>query len=49
MQPMFGNELDGTVSWKGGDLSKLSRKPARIRFILNDADIYAFHFAKAHL
>ena len=30
-------ELDG-----GGDLSSLAGKPVRLRFVMKDADLYAF-------
>jgi hypothetical protein len=43
MQPLFGDELDRTVAWNGGsDLSRLIGKPVRLRFVLKDADIFAF-------
>ncbi len=42
---MFGDEIEGAVSWKGGgDLSALAGRPARLRFTLKDADVYAFRF-----
>lgn len=42
----IGNELDRVVSWKGGaDVSSLAGKPVRIRFVLKDADVFAFQFA----
>lgn len=42
----FGDELDRIVSWKSGtDVSELSGKPVRLRFVLKDADLYSFHFA----
>ena len=41
----FGDEIDGKVSWNGGgDVSALAGKPVRLRFVLKDADIYAFKF-----
>lgn len=41
----FGDEIDGKVSWNGGgDVSSLAGKPVRLRFLLKDADIYAFKF-----
>lgn len=45
--PIFGDSLDRTVSWKGvEDLSALAGKPIKIRFILREADIYSFVFEK---
>ena len=41
----FGDEIDGKVSWNGGgDVSSLAGKPVRLRFLLKDADVYAFKF-----
>ena len=46
MDPMYGDELDEAVSWKGGaDLSALQGKPVRLRVALKDADLFAFRFA----
>jgi hypothetical protein len=43
MEELFGDELDAIVKWKSGeDLSKLIGKPVRFRFVLHDADLYAF-------
>jgi hypothetical protein len=45
-QQQIGNELDRVVSWKGsGDVSSLAGKPVRLRFVLKDADVFAFQFA----
>lgn len=42
----FGDEIGGKVSWnEGGDVGALAGKPIRLRFVLKDADIYAFKFA----
>jgi hypothetical protein len=44
---MFADEIEGAVRWEGGsDVSSLAGKPIRLRFKLNDADIYAFKFNK---
>ena len=43
--PTFGDSLDRTISWQGKtDTSSLAGKPVRLRFQLNDADVYAFQF-----
>ncbi len=43
----FGDEVERTIHWKNGaDVSKLAGKPVRLRFVLNDADLYAFRFAR---
>ncbi len=42
---MFADEIEGAVAWEGGgDVSGLAGKEVRLRFELNDADIYAFKF-----
>ena len=42
----FGDEIDGKVSWNGGgDVSALAGRQVRLRFVLKDADVYAFKFA----
>jgi len=42
---MFADEIEGPVAWQGGgDVSSLAGKPVRLRFRLNNADIYAFKF-----
>lgn len=43
---LFGDELDGAVRWtKATELPALKDQPVRLRFVLNDADIYALRFA----
>lgn len=42
--PITGDHIERHVSWKGGDLSRLAGKPVRVRFELNDADLFAFQF-----
>jgi hypothetical protein len=42
---IFGDRLEQTVEWKqGSDLSKLAGQPIRLRFVLQDADLYAIRF-----
>ena len=42
---MFADEIEGPVAWEGGgDVSSLAGKPVRLRFWMNDADLYAFKF-----
>ncbi|MFB3829070.1 MAG: hypothetical protein ACE15B_20045 [Bryobacteraceae bacterium] len=39
------NDINRTVTWKGSsDVSALAGKPIRLRFLLHDADLYAFQF-----
>lgn len=45
MDPMYGDELDETVAWKGGaDLLALQGKAVRLRVALRDADLFALRF-----
>ena len=45
--PIFGDTIERTVTWKnGGDVSSLAGKAVRLRFVLQDADVYAFQFAE---
>ncbi len=42
---IIGDEIDRTVSWKGGsDVSSLASKPIRLRFVMRDADLYSMRF-----
>lgn len=42
---IFGDELERPVGWKNGaDVSKLAGKPVRLRFVMKDADLFAFSF-----
>ena len=41
----FGDEIDGKATWDGGgDVGALAGKAVRLRFVLKDADIFAFKF-----
>lgn len=43
---LYGDALEQPVPWKvGADLGPLAGRPVRLRFVLNDADVYAFRFA----
>ena len=42
---LLGDDLERTVRWSGGpDVSQLAGTPVRLRFVLHDADLYAFQF-----
>ena len=42
---MFGDEIEGVFKWNdGGDLGRLAGTAVRLRFVLMDADLYAFRF-----
>lgn len=46
MDPLFGDELDGGATWRGGsDLTALSGQPVRLRFVMQDADLFALRFS----
>ncbi|GAB4323861.1 MAG: hypothetical protein Kow0059_19280 [Candidatus Sumerlaeia bacterium] len=40
-EEIFGDEIERPVVWKGGDVLPAVR-PLRLRFVLRDADLYAF-------
>ena len=41
----FGDQIEGIFSWNGdGDLGRLAGTTVRLRFVLKDADLYAFRF-----
>lgn len=45
---MIGDEIDRTVSWKqGADVSRFAGQPVRLRFVLHDADLFAFRFGNS--
>ena len=42
---IVGDRVNRIVSWEGGtDLSRLAGKPVRLRFTMEDADLYAMRF-----
>jgi hypothetical protein len=45
--PLFGDTIERTVTWQnGGDVSAIAGQSVRLRFALQDADVYAFHFVE---
>jgi len=45
--PIFGDDLERPVRWgggAGGSLAPLAGRPVRLRFILEDAGVFAFRF-----
>ena len=43
--PLFGDTVDRVMGWKGSpNLAKFAGRAVRIRFALNDANVYAFQF-----
>ena len=44
---VFGDSVDRLVTWKGDrTLADLAAQPIRLRFVLKDANLYAFQFAE---
>lgn len=43
-EEIYGDEIEHEVTWDGPDVSKLAGKPIRLRFVLRDADLFAFGF-----
>ena len=44
---LFGDTTEQVVTWKGhSEVSQLAGQPIRLRFVLKDADLFSFHFAK---
>ena len=42
---IYGDEIEHLVTWNGqSDLSTLAGRPIRLRFVLRDADLFAFGF-----
>ncbi len=47
-EELFGDTLDRRVKWKSNsDLTSLNGQAVRLRFVLHDADLYAFQFRDA--
>jgi len=47
-QPVYGDALERRVTWKNGsDVSALQGRPVRLRFVLQDADLFALRFVPA--
>ena len=47
---LSGDALDAVATWsKDADLESLAGQPLRLRFVLNDAELFAFRFSKAHI
>jgi hypothetical protein len=44
--PISGDFVDRTVAWKGGSLTALAGKPVRLRFVLQQADLFALQFVR---
>ena len=43
--PLVGDEIEGVVRWRHGrDLGTLSGRKVRVRYVLQDADLYSMQF-----
>ncbi len=46
---IFGDSIERIVTWKqGNDVARLVGTPVRLRFVLEDADLFAFGFQEAN-
>ena len=46
-EELSGDSVDQQVAWKNGTgVSSLAGKPVRLRFVLGDADVFSFQFAR---
>jgi hypothetical protein len=43
-EPFNGDELDHPISWKTGDLKQLEGQPIRLRFVVQDGDVFSYQF-----
>lgn len=44
--PHFGDTIERVVTWRGGsDVGALAGRAVRLRFVLQDADLYAYQFS----
>ena len=45
--PITGDAIEHTVEWKGGkDVSSIAGKAVRLRFVMQEADLYSLRFKK---
>jgi hypothetical protein len=45
--PIYGDSLERVVTWKNGaSVAALEGKPIRLRFLIKDADLYAYRFGE---
>ncbi|MGB2823880.1 MAG: hypothetical protein WBF17_23070, partial [Phycisphaerae bacterium] len=46
--PVYGDQISHVLAWKAGpDLAALAGKPVRLRFVMQDADLYSLRFFQA--
>jgi len=39
---IYGDEIERVVKWKGQNMGGMAGRPVRLRFVLKDADLFAF-------
>jgi hypothetical protein len=45
---LVGDSIEQTVNWaSGGDLSTLAGKPVRLRFVMQEADLFSLNFSRS--
>ena len=43
--PLYGNTVDRPIAWTGGrSLSDIAGQAVRLRFVLQDAEVFAYQF-----
>jgi hypothetical protein len=40
----YGDAIERTVKWKGGDLKALAGQPVQLRFVMKESDVYSYRF-----
>ena len=46
-EEIYGDQIEQVVAWKSGsDVSALSDRPVRLRFLIRDADLYSLRFGR---
>jgi hypothetical protein len=43
-KPAYGDSIAQVVTWRTGDLSAIAGQPVRLRFVLQECDLYSFRF-----
>lgn len=43
-QPFRGDEVDHVITWKAGDLKRLAGTSVRLRFVLENGDLFSYQF-----
>ncbi len=43
-QVMYGDAIERSIKWKGGDLKALAGQPVQLRFVMKECDVYSYRF-----